>query len=132
MDNTGTKLDSTSDPVTFQKTKERWTVEDLNALLATPEKGIDTIGDIADQAQRSTEWHNNTALYAFYAEREIQLAHARERDEKQLGAMCETCGEVISEARRHAVPQATRCLKCQEDFDRRKKRSTQRNIGLRR
>lgn len=31
---------------------------------------------------------------------------------------CEECGEQIPEARRQAVPGCTRCIECQEYFDR--------------
>lgn len=36
----------------------------------------------------------------------------------QSRAECDDCGEPIPEARRKAVPGCTRCVACQEDFER--------------
>lgn len=47
----------------------------------------------------------------------VRLARSRMQDGRGL-AECEDCGEPIPEARRRAMPNARRCVACQEAADR--------------
>jgi RNA polymerase-binding protein DksA len=49
-------------------------------------------------------------------ERAIEAAH------KGTYGLCENCGERIDPARLEILPQATLCLKCQREFERRNRR----------
>jgi DnaK suppressor protein len=47
---------------------------------------------------------------------------ALESAEKGTYGICENCGERIDPARLEILPQATLCLKCQREFERRYRR----------
>ena len=64
---------------------------------------------------------------AGYVEKELEyrIAEARAGAEPATSngpAECEDCEEPIPEARRKAVPGCTRCIECQEDYEKSKKR----------
>lgn len=67
------------------------------------------MSDEADQAQRIDERYRAAAI-----------AHVRARTQRDGFDECEDCGELIEPARRKAMPSATRCVDCQEDFERRR------------
>lgn len=57
-----------------------------------------------------------------YARRDLEGRIARIRSDAagtgEGPRECEDCGEPIPEARRQAVPGCTRCVRCQEKFER--------------
>jgi len=56
-----------------------------------------------------------------HAERFLKIALDRQRNRQAAGASgieCSDCGEEIPEARRRAAPGCTRCVDCQEAFER--------------
>lgn len=65
------------------------------------------MADDLDRAQRLSERH-----------REAGLARVRSRLDVQGPDECEDCGELIEPRRRAALPSATRCISCQEQFER--------------
>jgi phage/conjugal plasmid C-4 type zinc finger TraR family protein len=67
------------------------------------------MSDEADQAQRIDERHRAAAI-----------AFVRAQTQRDGFDECQDCGEVIEPTRRKALPSATRCVGCQEDFERRR------------
>lgn len=67
--------------------------------------------DDADIAQRNQEHFERLVLAR-------QLASAPCGDAAEA---CEDCGEMIPEARRRAATGCTRCIRCQERFERRRR-----------
>ncbi|MEP9350586.1 TraR/DksA C4-type zinc finger protein [Xanthobacter sp. KR7-225] len=68
------------------------------------------MSDEADLAQSIDERHRGAAI-----------AHVRAQVEVPGTDDCEACGAPISPARRAALPSATRCIGCQERFERRRR-----------
>ena len=64
--------------------------------------------DEADIAQRNQELLERRNLEAQLA----NMPHGESAEE------CEECGAPIPEKRRQAAPGCTRCIRCQEDFER--------------
>ena len=53
-------------------------------------------------------------------ERDVAIARARSALRHPGADDCEDCGRPIGEARRQAMPSATRCIGCQEEAEGRK------------
>lgn len=89
-------------------------------LFSKPNKIYDTgtTGDLADQAQRHIDYFNKVALWNINQEIILQGIHAQKRIIKGLDAICENCGRHIPEARLQANRRATRCIACQEEYER--------------
>jgi DnaK suppressor protein len=99
--------------------------------LCASTNDYDTTGDIVDRAQWLTEMYNEDAQRAFWVQKAIQLAHAQERDKKGLGETCEDCGAAIPQDRLKALPETTRCVKCQSIFEKHRNGSNCRHLGSR-
>lgn len=69
--------------------------------------------DEADIAQRNNELYERMALQA----------HAAARPSGLAARTCEECDAPIPEARRRAAPGCTRCITCQEQFERKERRN---------
>lgn len=69
--------------------------------------------DEVDRAQVVSEKYLNGALAANIA---VRVGLSR--------FFCDECGEGIPEARRKAVPGCTRCVDCQEDFEKEELRAS--------
>lgn len=67
--------------------------------------------DEADIAQRNQE----------LLERRNLEAHLSSMPQGESAEECEECGATIPEKRRQAAPGYTRCIRCQEDFERRRR-----------
>lgn len=67
--------------------------------------------DEADIAQRNQE----------LLERRNLEAHLSSMPQGESAEECEECGAAIPEKRRQAAPGCTRCIRCQEDFERRRR-----------
>lgn len=52
-------------------------------------------------------------------ERDRRVAGIRAALDEEGNELCASCGEEIGEARRKALPSATRCIGCQAAFERR-------------
>lgn len=63
--------------------------------------------DLMDEAQERTE-----------RERDAAVARVRARARGLGSPECQGCGEPIEPARRNAMPNATRCIACQESLER--------------
>ena len=63
--------------------------------------------DEADEAQMKEQ-----------AERDNALAHFANGLKRQGTEFCIGCGDLIAEPRRKAIPSATRCVDCQDVFER--------------
>lgn len=70
------------------------------------------MADFADQASHASEGLLADAL--------AKRARDRMSAPAESATECEECGELIPEARRQAVPGCTRCIECQETYDRTK------------
>lgn len=65
--------------------------------------------DEADIAQRNNELYERMAMQA----------HAASRPRGEAATECGECDAPIPEARRKAAPGCTRCIRCQEQYERR-------------
>ncbi len=96
-------------------------LEDLEHLRADLRNMAEPSADEADvdAYEREKTWALVTSLQNKLAsiERAIQLA--------QVGTygICQNCGQRIDPARLEILPEATLCLKCQRDFERRSRRA---------
>lgn len=68
------------------------------------------MADFADRASHVTDGYIADALRRHEMQRMSAPAES--------AIECEDCGEQIPEARRQAVPGCTRCIECQEFFER--------------
>lgn len=69
-------------------------------------------GDIADRANVFAEAYRSQALHR------VLNSHARQnKRERRRWRKCEHCGEYIPKERLAAWPRATRCIKCQKQFE---------------
>ncbi|MFD1330243.1 TraR/DksA C4-type zinc finger protein [Mycoplana ramosa] len=57
-------------------------------------------------------------------ERDVAIERARASLKQEGSDDCEDCARPIGQARRKAMPSATRCISCQEDLE-----SQQRKVG---
>ena len=55
-------------------------------------------------------------------EREAEIRRARASLSRRGQDECEDCPQPISAARRRAMPSATRCIRCQEAFEKEERR----------
>jgi phage/conjugal plasmid C-4 type zinc finger TraR family protein len=69
------------------------------------------MGDIIDRAQQYDEQYREIAIASHFSSRIAQRHQPRAAD-------CIDCGEEIPADRREAVPDATRCIGCQEKHER--------------
>jgi len=73
--------------------------------------------DLIDRANESALLYNEFALETFRLERIAQAAHAYERAQKGMAGICEGCEKPIPSERLEWNPDATRCVKCQEEYE---------------
>lgn len=111
------------------------TRSDVTKLLAERQQTTEKLEHLARELRSMAEPSADEADIDAY-EREKILAlvqtlqrklesidHALEMAEKGTYGICEGCGDRIDPARLEILPQATLCLKCQRDFERRNKRN---------
>jgi DnaK suppressor protein len=86
--------------------------------------------DLRNSAERSAD---ETDTDAYEREKTLALVQSLERKLESLDramqlaqrgnyGICESCGDRIDPARLEILPQATLCLKCQREFERRNRR----------
>lgn len=78
----------------------------------------DPVADLIDQAVRCEQTFNDNALKTFQLWQAQKIAHARERNQRGLGRICEDCDDLIPKERLIAMPNTTRCIQCQIKIDR--------------
>ena len=71
----------------------------------------------ADSAQRDTERVTSDTIHRILELDAAQAEHARHRRAEGAYGLCEDCGQPISAERLHALPNATRCVRCQAAWD---------------
>jgi DnaK suppressor protein len=87
---------------------------------ATIEKLENLRIDLRNSAERSAD---ETDTDAYERERKLEsLERAIRLAQKGTYGICESCGDRIDPARLEILPQATLCLKCQREFERRSRR----------
>jgi RNA polymerase-binding protein DksA len=112
---------ATKSEVTRLEQERQATIEKLERLRT----------DLRNTAERSAD---ETDTDAYEREKTLALAHSLERKlesldraiqlaEKGAYGVCESCGVRIDPARLEILPQATLCLNCQRQFERRNRRS---------
>lgn len=77
----------------------------------------DPSADLIDQAMQCTQIFTETVFEAFQLRQSWQAEHAWDRKQQGVGNICEDCGDRIPKARLLAVPDATRCIRCQIIFE---------------
>ena len=71
----------------------------------------------ADATQQVSSRETDDAIKKVQAAAERQARHAAElRDQGSYGR-CEDCGQAIGKERLEALPEATRCISCQADWE---------------
>jgi len=83
-----------------------------------PRKDVEHARDEGDQAQLSERQDINVMTRERLAERINRLTAALERLVEGTYGTCDVCGGDIERARLEALPEAVRCLKCQERSER--------------
>jgi DnaK suppressor protein len=95
-------------------------LEDLKNLQMELRSMAEPSADAADvdAYEREKTWALTQSLQEKLKsiERAIQLAH------NGTYGLCQSCGERIDPARLEILPEATLCLKCQREFERRNRR----------
>lgn len=75
--------------------------------------------DVADRADSENEHFVINALYNHHKQREQTNHHASSEDKVRY---CVDCGKPIPAARLKAVPEAIRCVECQQILEKRMRR----------
>jgi len=76
------------------------------------------MADDIDRAQHYDELYRTQALNSHYDRRRKSTGLHRNPAGGTGSAECTDCGEPINQARIMAMPQATRCVECQERHER--------------
>ena len=71
----------------------------------------------ADDTQQAAGREADDAIQRIHAATERQSQHAAELRDRGSYGICETCGGPIGQERLEAVPDATRCIKCQGQWE---------------
>lgn len=77
----------------------------------------------ADEADADAYEREKTLALVQSLQRKLEsIERAMQLAQQGVYGICETCGDRIDPARLEILPQATLCLKCQREFERRNKR----------
>lgn len=102
----------------FMEEERRKLAEARGAFVAVP---------CADENEIAS-FHENIHVVTIFMQRAQQrlrhLEHSMAALENRPGSLCEDCGEEIAPARLAARPEATRCTRCQEDWEEEQQRIT--------
>jgi DnaK suppressor protein len=71
----------------------------------------------SDFAQVQAERANTQTIRQVLARDREQAAHARDRQAKGAYGICEDCGGKVGDERLEALPDATRCVACQAQWE---------------
>jgi DnaK suppressor protein len=71
----------------------------------------------SDFAQVQAERANTQTIRQVLERDRQQAAHARDRQAKGAYGICEDCGGKIGDERLEALPDATRCVACQAEWE---------------
>ena len=71
----------------------------------------------ADSAQLDTERVTSDTIHRILELDAAQAEHARRRRAEGTYGVCEDCGQQIFPERLQALPDATRCVRCQATWD---------------
>ncbi|TME70066.1 MAG: TraR/DksA family transcriptional regulator [Chloroflexi bacterium] len=71
----------------------------------------------ADSTQDMSEKATADQINAILERDRLQAAEAEERRAHGGYGICETCGKPIGEERMAALPTATRCMRCQSEWE---------------
>src|ERR1051325_9016762 len=85
---------------------------------ARPDSVVDQARDEGDHAQASERQDISFMTRERIADRINRLTAALERLNEGTYGDCEVCGRAIERSRLEALPEATRCLTCQERVER--------------
>lgn len=75
-----------------------------------------------DDAQVVTDRVTSETIHRILDQDAIQAQHARERIAEGGYGVCEDCSGKIAAERLEALPDATRCVKCQAEWDKANRR----------
>ena len=71
----------------------------------------------SDFAQVQSERANTQTIRQVLEQDREQAAHARDRQAQGAYGICEDCGRQIGEERLAALPDSTRCIACQAEWE---------------
>lgn len=71
----------------------------------------------ADATQQVSSRETDDAIKRVQEEAERQAVHAAQLREQGSYGLCEVCGKPIARERLDAVPEATRCVSCQAEWE---------------
>ncbi|HXD82126.1 MAG TPA: TraR/DksA family transcriptional regulator [Candidatus Acidoferrum sp.] len=71
----------------------------------------------SDFAQVQAERANNQTIQQVLERDREQAQHARDRQAQGASGICEDCGGKIGDERIEALPDATRCVTCQAEWE---------------
>ena len=71
----------------------------------------------ADATQQVSSREADEALSRLHAAAELQALHAAELRAQGASGLCEVCGQEIGKERMEALPDATRCISCQAEWE---------------
>jgi DnaK suppressor protein len=71
----------------------------------------------ADSTQEQSEKANSTTIDLFLDQDRIQAARSAERRARGSYGICEDCSRDIGAERLEALPDATRCISCQAEWE---------------
>jgi DnaK suppressor protein len=71
----------------------------------------------ADATQQAAGREADDAIQRIHAATEQQSRHAAELRDSGTYGICEACGAPVGKERLEAVPEATRCIRCQAEWE---------------
>lgn len=71
----------------------------------------------ADETQAMSEQATSAAINQIIERDREQAEHSAVRRAQGNAGVCEDCGGEIAAERMEALPEATRCVRCQAEFD---------------
>jgi RNA polymerase-binding transcription factor len=71
----------------------------------------------ADETQEASEQATASAINEILERDREQAEHSAARRAQGKAGVCEDCGGEIGAERMEVLPEATRCVRCQADFD---------------
>jgi DnaK suppressor protein len=71
----------------------------------------------ADETQAMSEQATASAINSIIERDREQAEHSAERRAQGKSGVCEDCGDAIGAERMEALPDATRCVRCQAGWD---------------
>jgi DnaK suppressor protein len=92
-----------------------WPLDSAGVTEATTEEGM--AGDSFDRIERTESRERNLDARVRLTDRVDRIVEALARLDDGSYGTCAVCGEEIAPRRLHAIPEATTCVRCQENLE---------------